>query len=66
LPTVFKIFGIVYLLVAILGFFSGSGSVLGFLDVNSADNWLHVVLGIVVLGAGFMSAKETMVSQATM
>ena len=35
--------GVVYILVAILGFFG----VLGFLAVNGADNWLHLVIGVV-------------------
>lgn len=52
-----KIVGLVYLLVAILGFFAidatGAGSVLGFLTVNAADNWLHLVLAVVILIAGF-------------
>lgn len=47
-----KIFAVVYLLVAVLGFFmvpSGSGMLLGLVAVNSADNWLHLVLGVVLL-----------------
>lgn len=58
-----KIFGIVYLLVAILGFLAvdatGAGTVLGFLTVNSADNWLHVVLAIVVFAGGVLAGKES-------
>lgn len=58
-----KIFGVIYLLVAILGFLAvdatGSGTVLGVLAVNTADNWLHVVLAIVVFAAGVLAAKET-------
>jgi len=52
-----KVVGVVYLLVAIIGFFSlgedGTGSVLGLIGINSADNWLHVVLGVVLLALGF-------------
>lgn len=55
---VMKVFGIVYLLVAILGFF-GMNPVLWFIDVNSADNWLHLVLGAVITAAGFgLCGKE--------
>jgi hypothetical protein len=43
--------GIVYLLVAVIGLF-GVENVLGFIHVNGADNWLHLVLGIVILVAG--------------
>jgi hypothetical protein len=46
-----KIFGIIYLLTAILGFL-GLGT---FLAVNTADNWLHVVLGVVIAGVGFFA-----------
>jgi len=43
-------FGAVYALVTIIGFFTSP--VLGFLHVNTADNWLHLVLAIGLLGAG--------------
>ena len=32
--------------------------VLGFLMVNQADNWLHLVLGVVLLGAGLMGKNS--------
>lgn len=50
-----KIIGVVYALVAILGFFlvSADGMLLGFIAMNEADKWLHVVLAIVILAAGF-------------
>ncbi len=48
-----KIFGVVYALVAILGLFMGSGMLLGIIQVNHADHWLHVALAIVILAAGF-------------
>lgn len=44
-------FGAVYALVTLLGFFTNP--VLGFLHVNTADNWLHLVLAVGLLGAGF-------------
>ena len=52
-----KLFGIVYLIIGIIGFVQhgpdGMGKVLGFLHVNGADNFLHVGLGIVIFLAGF-------------
>ena len=52
-----KVIGIVYLLVAILGFMmlgeDGMGSVLGIVSVNGADNWLHLVLAAILLWGGF-------------
>lgn len=51
-----KIIGIVYVIVAILGFFavSADGMLLGFIQMNDADKWLHVVLAVVILAAGFL------------
>jgi hypothetical protein len=48
----FKIFGIVYLLVTVLGFI-GNDPVLGLIVVNTADNFLHLVLTALFLYAGF-------------
>ena len=49
-----KIVGIVYAIIAILGFFMVSnGMLLGFIAMNTADQWLHVVLAVVILLAGF-------------
>ena len=49
-----KIVGVVSGAVAILGLVVGPGMLLGLIHVNAADNWLHVVLAIVILAAGFM------------
>jgi hypothetical protein len=50
-----KIVGIVYAIIAILGFFMVSnGMLLGFIAMNTADQWLHVVLAVVILLAGFL------------
>ncbi len=49
--TYFKVFGVVYGLVAILGFIGG-GSVLGMM-MNGADNLLHVVIALYALYFGF-------------
>ncbi len=43
-------FGMVYALVALLGFFDPT--LFGLMHVNMADNWLHVVLTVGLLGAG--------------
>ncbi len=51
-----KVLGVAYLLVAVMGFTMAS-PLLGLIEVNGADNWLHVLLGIVLLMAGF-SAKQ--------
>jgi len=54
--TTLVIFGIVYLLVTVLGF----AGTLGFLSVNTADNYLHLLLGVVILIAGLSTRKEMM------
>ena len=51
--TFFKIFGVVYGLVAILGFVVGNGLLLGLISSNVADTWLHVVIAVVSLIIGF-------------
>jgi hypothetical protein len=44
--------GIVYIAIAIWGFIVGSGdSILGFIPVNTADDFLHLVLGVLGVGA---------------
>lgn len=46
-----KWLGVIYALVGIVGFFG----VLGFLNVNAADNWLHLVIGVVSAWIGWKS-----------
>jgi hypothetical protein len=64
----FKVVGVVYLLIAVLGFFMAphGGALLGLVHTNAADHWLHVVLGVVLLGLGFMLPKgDMMPAQST-
>jgi hypothetical protein len=50
----FRIFGIVYALVAGLGFVpSNATSIMGLISNNPADTWLHVALAVVMLIIGF-------------
>lgn len=57
-----KVFGVVYLLIGIVGFIKygtdGMGKLFGFLHVNGADNFLHVGLGIVIFLAGMLKPKN--------
>ena len=57
-----KIFGAVYLLLGVLGLSKigsdGMATLLGFLHVNGADNYLHIGLGIVILLAGFAASRR--------
>ncbi len=66
----FQVFGVVYGLVAVLGFVTG-GAIL--FETNMADNLLHVVIAAVALYAGFfvkessgMAASSSMGMGATM
>jgi hypothetical protein len=47
--------GVIYLLLWIVGLIGG----LDWLPSNPADNWLHFVLGVVLLGAGLLLGRET-------
>lgn len=63
--TVLTVFGVIYLLVTLLGFVAASdGNLLG-LTVNGPDNILHLVLAIVFLAAG-LGTRSKMPSQAAM
>src|SRR4051812_27193672 len=45
--------GVVYIAIAIWGFIIGSGeSILGFIPINTEDNFLHLLIGIAGVGAG--------------
>lgn len=55
----FRVFGIVYGLVAALGFLrGGDGRILGVLAVNAADNWLHAAIAVASLYLGFSARGE--------
>ena len=45
--------GVIYLLLWIVGLIGG----LEWLPTNSADNWLHFALGVVLLGAGLLLGR---------
>ena len=51
----FRVFGVVYALVAVVGFVQGD-TVLGLIHVNLADNLLHLVIALASLYLGFAAA----------
>src|SRR5262249_18032674 len=55
----FKIFGLVYAVVAVLGFMNPNGPLLGMISNNPATTWLHVVLAAVMLLIGFGARKQS-------
>jgi hypothetical protein len=61
-----KIVGVVYGIVAVLGFIlpMDNGMMMGMIAMNMADKWLHVVLAIILLYAGFGLAEETKAATA--
>jgi len=48
----FKVFGVVYAIVAVVGFVQGD-TVLGLINANMADHLLHIVVAGLALWAGF-------------
>src|SRR5687767_11433199 len=54
----FRAFGVIYGLVAILGFIYGDRPILGLIANNAADTWLHVGIAAVSLLLGF-AVKES-------
>ena len=50
--------GAVYLLLFVLGI-AGGGD---WIPVNDADNWLHVVLGAGMIGAGIVTTRESRIA----
>ena len=49
----FRIFGLVYAVVTVLGFLKGDGLLLGVISNNMPDVWLHMVLAAIMLLLGF-------------
>ena len=54
----FQIFGIVYALVAVIGFFYGNTPLLGMMEHNVADIVLHVSIAVVALYLGFTARNN--------
>lgn len=46
--------GLIYLLLGIYGFFVGESDAANFLPVNTADDWLHLGLAVVMIALGVM------------
>jgi hypothetical protein len=49
----FQIFGVIYAIVALLGFLYGDAALLGIVAHNWADVWLHLIIAAVALYLGF-------------
>ena len=55
----FQVFGIAYAIVAVLGFMTPNGMLLGVISNNPADTYLHVGLAVAMLLIGFATPKQT-------
>ena len=51
--TFFRVFGVIYALVAVLGIFYGDQPLLGIIANNRADVGLHAVIAVIALYLGF-------------
>lgn len=52
--------GIVYAVIAFWGFIIGSGdSILGFIPVNTEDNFLHLILGLLGIAAALSTPRQS-------
>lgn len=60
------ILGVVYLLITVLGFIQGSGNLLGVVTINTAGNFLHLVLAVVFLGIGLTKPAGSMAPNSQM
>ncbi|ELT43078.1 hypothetical protein G205_20534 [Arthrobacter nitrophenolicus] len=49
--------GAVYLVLWLYGLLIDQASTANFIPVNTADNWLHAVLGLVMLAAGLLLGR---------
>ena len=57
----FQLFGIIYALVAVLGFMNGDKPILGLISSSTNNTWLHVVLAGAMLLIGFAAPKQAAV-----
>src|SRR5438876_414948 len=55
----FQIFGLVYAVVAVMGFVVGDGMIFNLISNNRNDTYLHVVLALAMLAIGFLSPKQS-------
>ena len=51
--------GIIYLVLWIYGLVIDKESTANFVPVNTADNWLHLVLGVGMIGLGLALSRDT-------
>jgi hypothetical protein len=50
--------GVIYLVLFVYGLVVGENSKANFVPVNSADNWLHLLLGLGMVAAGVLLSRD--------
>jgi uncharacterized protein DUF4383 len=50
--------GVIYLVLFVYGLLVSAGSDANFVPVNTADDWLHLVLGLGMLGSWWVAGRE--------
>lgn len=50
--------GVIYVVLWLYGLLIDRGGDANFIPINTADTWLHFGLGVVMIGAGFLLARE--------
>jgi arginine exporter protein ArgO len=50
--------GVVYLVLWLYGLLIGHDTAANFVPINTADNWLHFVLGVAMVGLGLALTRE--------
>ncbi len=51
-------FGLLYIIFSVYGLIVGVGSAANFLSFNTVDNWTFLVLGVAMIGAGWLLARH--------
>jgi hypothetical protein len=54
-----RIFGVIYAILAVIGFAMGGDKLLGLMAVNGAGNVLHAILAVVFLYLGFKKSSSS-------
>jgi hypothetical protein len=55
--------GVVYLVLWLYGLLVGGGGA-NFVPLNTADDWLHFVLGVAMIGLGFATTRDESLAEA--
>jgi arginine exporter protein ArgO len=57
--------GVIYLVLWLYGLIIGHDSPANFVPVNTADNWLHLVLGIAMIALAILFSRNTRTARTT-